>query len=128
MSEIDRLALPASVMPQQRRDREAAASRTHRDSPMRRMMASGRVVWLARYTRPDGTRAYWKPEWNGGRATFEQRRDAQRAIDEAHLYNDRHGLGRPDTVGAYLERGPPVTRGSSARAQSMSTASVGCST
>jgi hypothetical protein len=103
MSEIDRLALPASVMPQQRRDREAAASRTHRDSPMRRMMASGRVVWLARYTRPDGTRAYWKPEWNGGRATFEQRRDAQRAIDEAHLYNDRHGLGRPDTVGAYLE-------------------------
>ena len=66
-------------------------------------MASGRVVWLARYTRQDGTRAYWKPEWNGGRATFEQRRDAQRAIDEAHLYNDRHGWGRPDTVGAYLE-------------------------
>src|SRR5207249_4730564 len=79
MSEIDRLALPASVMPQQRGDGEAAAWRTHRDSPMRRKMASGRVVWLARYTRQDGTRAYWKPEWNGGRATFEQRRDAQRA-------------------------------------------------
>ncbi len=77
--------------------------RPHRDSPMRRKMASGRVVWLARYTRPDGTRAYWKPEWNGGCATFEQRRDAQRAIDEAHLYNDRHGWGRPDTVAAYLE-------------------------
>jgi hypothetical protein len=28
---------------------------------------------------------------------------AQRAIDEAHLYNDRHGWGRRDTVGAYLE-------------------------
>jgi hypothetical protein len=73
---------------------------THRDIPMGRKMASGRIVWLARYTRPDGTRAYWKPKWNGGRATFEQRRDAQRAIDEARLY---HGRGRPDTVGAYLE-------------------------
>jgi hypothetical protein len=70
---------------------------------MRRKMASGRVVWLARYTRPDGTRAYWKPEWNGGCATFEQRRDAQRAIDEAHAYQGRPGWGTPDTVGAYLE-------------------------
>jgi hypothetical protein len=103
MSEIDRLALPASVMPQQRGDGEAAARRTHRDSPMRRKMASGRVVWLARYTRPDDRRAYWKPEWNGGRATFEHRRDAQRAIDEAHVYQARHGWGRPDAVGAYLE-------------------------
>jgi hypothetical protein len=69
---------------------------------MRRKMASGRVVWLARYTRPDGRRD-WKQEWNEGRATVEQRRDAQRTIDEAHLYNDRHGCGRPDTVAAYLE-------------------------
>jgi hypothetical protein len=103
MSEIDRLALAASLTPQQQREGEAAGMRTHRDSPMRRKMASGRVVWLARYTRPDGTRAYWKPDWNRGSATFEQRRDAQRAIDEAHLYNERHGWGRPETVGAYLE-------------------------
>jgi hypothetical protein len=91
---------------------------------MRRKMASGRVVWLARYTRPDGTRAYWKPEWNGGRATFEQRRDAQRAIDEAHLYKDRHGRGRPDPVGAYLEtwtsRHPPPERTSAKYEQRIS--------
>jgi hypothetical protein len=103
MSEIRRLPAPGSAARQQRRDGEAAGMRLHRDSPMRRKMASGRVVWLARYTRPDGTRGYWKPEWNGGRATFEQRRDAQRAIDEAHAYQARHGRGRPDTVGAYLE-------------------------
>ena len=103
MSEIDRLALPASATLEQRGNCEAVGMRTHRDSPMRRKMASGRVVWLARYTRPDGTRAYWKPEWNRGRATFEHRCDAQRAIDEAHVYHDRRGWGRPDTVGAYLE-------------------------
>jgi hypothetical protein len=103
MSEIDRLAVSGSLMPEQPRDGETRGMATHRDSPMRRKMASGRVVWLARYTRPDGTRAYWKPDWNRGSATFEQRRDAQRAIDEAHLYNDRHGWGRPETVGAYLE-------------------------
>jgi hypothetical protein len=103
MSEIDRLALPASATPEQRGNGEAVGMRTHRDSPMRRKMASGRVVWLARYTRPDGTRVYWKPAWNRGRATFEHRCDAQRAIDEAHVYHDRRGWGRPDTVGAYLE-------------------------
>jgi hypothetical protein len=104
MSEIDRLALPASATPEQRGNGEAVGMGTHRDSPMRRKMASGRIVWLARYTRPDGTRAYWKPEWNRGRATFEHRCDAQRAIDEAHAYHDRQGWGRPDTVGAYLEK------------------------
>ena len=103
MSEIDRLALRASATPEQRGNGEAVGMRPHRDSPMRRKMASGRVVWLARYTRPDGTRAYWKPDWNRKCATFKYRRDAQRAIDEAHLYNDRDGWGRPDTVGTYLE-------------------------
>ena len=103
MSEIDRLALRASARPEQRGNGEAVGMKPHRDSPMRRKMASGRVVWLARYTRPDGTRAYRKPEWNGGCATFEYRSDAQRAIDEAHLYDDRDGWGRPDTVGTYLE-------------------------
>ena len=103
MSEIDRLALPGSATPQQATRRLRRGMRAHRDSPMRRKMASGRVVWLARYTRPDGTRAYWKPDWNRGSATFEHRHDAQRAIDEAHLYNDRGGWGRPDSVGTYLE-------------------------
>jgi hypothetical protein len=103
MSEIDRLALPASAKPEQRGNGEVGGGRTHRDSPMRRKMASGRVVWLARYTRSDGTRAYWKPEWNGGRATFKHTCDAQRAIDEAHVCHARHGWETPDTVGAYFE-------------------------
>jgi hypothetical protein len=76
--------------------------KAHRDSPMRRKVA-GKVLWLARYTRPDGTRAYWKPDWNGGRATFNHKRDAQRAIEEAHAYHARFQWGGPDTVGAYLE-------------------------
>jgi hypothetical protein len=108
MSEIDRLALPASAKPEQRGNGEAVGMRTHRDSPMRRKMASGRVVWLARYTRSDGTRAYWKPEWNGGRATFKHTCDAQRAIDEAHVYHARHGWETPDTVGACFEPGRSV--------------------
>jgi hypothetical protein len=70
---------------------------------MRRKMASGRIRWLARYTHPDGTRAYWRPEWNRGSATFKNKWDAQRAIDEAHLYHARHGWGTPDTVRAYFE-------------------------
>jgi hypothetical protein len=63
-----------------------------------------RKARLARALHPSGgTRAYWKPVWNGGCATFEHRRDAQRAIDEAHAYQARHGWGGPDTVAAYLE-------------------------
>jgi integrase len=79
------------------------ADRARRDSPMRRRQPGGRVVWLARYTRPDGTRAYWKPDWNDGRATFALKRDAQRAIDEAHAYHRRYGLVLPQTLGAYFE-------------------------
>jgi hypothetical protein len=80
-----------------------SGDRTRRDSPMRRRLPGGRVVWLARYTRPDGTRAYWKPDWNGGKATFALKRDAQRAVDEAHDYHRRYGLATPQTLGDYFE-------------------------
>jgi hypothetical protein len=88
---------------------------------MRRKMASGRVLWLARYTRPDGTCAYWKLEWNGGRATFKHKWDAQRAIDEAHLYHAATGGARPTPLGRTSKPGRPVTREPSARARRMST-------
>jgi integrase len=78
------------------------ASHSHRESPMRRRLPGGRVAWLARYTRPDGIRAYWKPDWNGGRATFALKREAQRAIDEAHAYHERYGLSTPQTLGDYF--------------------------
>jgi integrase len=74
----------------------------HRESPMRRGLPGGRVMWLARYTRPDGARAYWKPDWNGGRATFALRREAQRAIEEAYAYHERYGLSAPETLGEYF--------------------------
>jgi integrase len=88
--------------------------RNHRESPMRRQLPDGRVAWLARYTRPDGTRAYWKPGWNGERATFALKRAAQRAIDEAHAYHERYGLSTPETLGDYFatwtERHPRAER------------------
>lgn len=73
----------------------------HRESPMRRVTPNGRVVWLARYTTPEGERAYWKPEWNGGRSTFRRKAEAQQAIDEAHAAHERTRPGH--TVGAYFD-------------------------
>ena len=88
--------------------------RDHRESPMRRRLPGGRVAWLARYTRPDGARAYWKPDWNRGRATFTFKRDAQRAIDEAYGYHERYGLSTPETLGDYfvswIDRHPRAER------------------
>lgn len=43
-----------------------------------------RVVWIARYTDLDGKHRIAKPDWNGGKGTFEKRADAQTAIDEAY--------------------------------------------
>jgi integrase len=69
---------------------------SRRESPKRRVNPSGRVVWIARYTARDGRRIA-KPAWNGGKGTFDLRRDAQRAIDEAYQLPERS-----DTVGAYF--------------------------
>jgi len=80
-----------------------------RESPIKRVNPSGEVVWLARYTGRDGKRRIAKPIWNGGRGTFQLRRDAQRAIEEACRLPDR-----PDTLGEYFsgwtERYPRAER------------------
>jgi len=58
---------------------------------------SGEIVWVARYTGRDGKRRVVKPQWNGGKGTFDRKHEAQRAIDEAYGISDR-----PDTVGGYF--------------------------
>src|SRR3954469_2855448 len=75
----------------------------HHEAPTRRINASGEVVWIARYTRPDGTRAIWKPDWNRGKGTFPKKYLAQRAIDEAYDWHATHGSGKPETLGDYFE-------------------------
>jgi len=68
-----------------------------REAPVKRRNPSGEVVWVARYTGRDGKRYIAKPRWNGGKGTFDLKREAQRAIDEAYGLSDR-----PDTVGEYV--------------------------
>jgi integrase len=71
------------------------------EAPIRRINPSGKVVWVARYTRPDGKRVAAKPSWNRGRGTFNLKGDAQRAIVEA--YELAYGLApTPETVGGYF--------------------------
>ncbi|HEY5708128.1 MAG TPA: site-specific integrase [Solirubrobacterales bacterium] len=68
-----------------------------REAPVKRRNPSGEIVWVARYTGRDGKRYIAKPRWNGGKGTFDLKREAQRAIDEAYGFSDR-----PDTVGEYF--------------------------
>jgi integrase len=63
---------------------------THRESPVKRMNPSGKVVWKARYTDQDGRRR--------SAGTFKLKSDAQKAIDKA--YDTR---SEPLTVAAYLK-------------------------
>ena len=76
-------------------------SRRH-ESPIKRTNPGGTVKWVARYTDRTGKRRVAKPAWNRGKGTFDLRRDAQRAIDEAYE-RERTGASKPDTVGAYAE-------------------------
>jgi integrase len=71
---------------------------SHRETPYKRTLPSGREVWVARYTGPDGKRRYAKPSWNRGRSTFALKREAQHAIDEAYDLPARR-----DTIGGYAE-------------------------
>lgn len=83
--------------------------RRHRESPIRRVYRSGEVVWVARYTAPDGRKRIAKPAWNRGFGTFTRRRDAQRAIEEAYgLPSDLRSLG--DYFATWLERCPRAER------------------
>ena len=63
--------------------------RKHRESPIARINPSGKRVWVARYTDPDGKRR--------SAGTFDLRRDAQDAIDAVH-----GAPARRDTVGAFF--------------------------
>lgn len=62
----------------------------HRETPLKRINPSGKIVWVARYTRPDGRRV--------SAGTFKLQRDAQDAIDAAY---DRPL--NPDRLGAYVK-------------------------
>jgi integrase len=61
----------------------------HRESPLKRVNPSGRVVWVARYTGPGGKRR--------SAGTFKHKREAQAAIDAAAAT----APVTRDTVGAY---------------------------
>lgn len=74
-----------------------------RERPLRRVNPSGKVMWVARVTRPEGRREAYKPGWNSGKGTFLTRGEAQRAIDE--YYDERYGK-LTETVDAYFERWP----------------------
>jgi hypothetical protein len=56
--------------------------RPPRQTPYKRTYPDGRVVWVARCFDLTGKTRYAKPRWNGGKATFALKRDAQAAIDE----------------------------------------------
>ncbi|MHB8696314.1 MAG: hypothetical protein ACYDHH_34300, partial [Solirubrobacteraceae bacterium] len=60
----------------------------HRERPTKRVNPSGEVVWMARYTGPDGKRRK--------AGTFKLKRDAQDAIDDAYKTPRSR-----DTVGSY---------------------------
>jgi integrase len=67
------------------------------EAPIRRTYASGKVVWVARYTGRDKKHHIAKPKWNRGKGTFDRKADAQRAIEEAYGIS-----GSPDTLGEYF--------------------------
>jgi integrase len=83
--------------------------RRHRESPLRRRYESGEIVWVARYTAPDGRRRIAKPAWNRGFGTFSRRRDAQHAIEEAYgLPAQARSLA--EYFATWLERHPRAAR------------------
>ncbi|HEX8752791.1 MAG TPA: tyrosine-type recombinase/integrase [Solirubrobacterales bacterium] len=71
-------------------------------TPYKRTYANGKIVWIARYCDLDKRVRYAKPRWNGRKATFARRADAQRAIDEAlgALYGT---ASRPRKLGEFAE-------------------------
>jgi integrase len=67
--------------------------------PRKRKMANGKVVWVARYRDDRGVVRIAKPAWNGGNGTFDLKRLAQQAIDEAIA---KRTPERAATVSGYL--------------------------
>jgi integrase len=69
--------------------------------PKRRETA-GKVKWVARYRDPvTGLERIAKPAWNGGKGTFDLKREAQRAIDEAVTHRTPDHASSVET---YLKR------------------------
>jgi integrase len=60
-----------------------------------------KTVWIARYKDDRGRIKIAKPAWNDGSGTFELRREAQRAIDEALAARQPE---RAESVSGYLPR------------------------
>jgi integrase len=83
--------------------RRRAAGRAARQTPYRRTYPEGRVVWIARYQDLAGRRQYAKPQWNGGKASFALKGEAQRAIDEALERLHSAGVAEPEQIGTYFE-------------------------
>jgi integrase len=75
--------------------------RPPRQSPYKRAYPNGRVVWVARFSDLAGKARYAKPRWNGHKATFARKRDAQFAIDEA--LERQHGIPVPRRLDDYFE-------------------------
>jgi integrase len=81
--------------------RRRPIGRPPRQSPYKRTYEDGRVVWVARFRDLRGNTLYAKPRWNGGKASFHRRGDAQRAIDEALA--EQRGRGElPRDLGTYF--------------------------
>jgi integrase len=66
-----------------------------RESPVKRINPSGKTVWKARWTDPDGHRL--------SAGTFTTKREAQAAIDAAYEKQATPAAEIPDAVGSYLE-------------------------
>jgi integrase len=84
-------------------NRRRAAGRAARQTPYKRTYPDGRVVWVARFQDLAGKRQYAKPAWNGTKASFTLKGDAQRAIDEALERLQSGGVAEPEQIGAYFE-------------------------
>jgi len=76
---------------------------SHREQPYARTYKSGKRVWVARYTDSRGRRCYARPAWNRGKSTFDLKRDAQRAIDEAYELPEEQ-----TTFGSYADAWPAL--------------------
>lgn len=86
--------------------RRRAAGRPPRQTPYKRTYPDGRTVWIARYRDLDGKRQYAKPKWNGGKASFELKGEAQKAIDEALETLYQRKAEEPQRVGVYFDVWP----------------------